>query len=1113
MIYLKKLELFGFKSFPERTDIFFSSGINVIVGPNGTGKSNILDGIVWGLGETKISTLRGIKTEDIIFNGNSKRRAMGSAEVSLVFSINDEDEVIVYRRAFRDGESVFRLNGKRVRLKDIEEKLYEIGIGGSEYFYISQGSIGSILEMSSIEKRILIEEAAGISRYREKKKEIYKKLIEAENNLTVVESLIEETKNEMGRWEKEAKKLKEYRKIKMLLRDTKRKLYSSMVKNYYDKLKNIEEKLKVLTTSSSILKNEVKEDEKAYDHYSKLLWEIEDKVSQKKEDFYNLTSNLSSVEDSLKRDNERLASIKDEINKNRIWIEESKKFITTLKEKQKKLIEEKKAIEEKTKQFFSEKENLKGKIEEAEKEINLKKEALKKVSEKFIEVLSEFSSKKSEVENLKTTLKSIDLNIKRKTDNIKQEKSNLKKTEDTLKEIENLKFESFVDEIKSKEKEIKEKKEFLKQISNDFKATEIKYEKALAIHQSIENELNKLEKKLKNSIGKSIEVSKAPPDFLSPFLEEFFELKPLTDVESINEDEKFIIKQNEKSNASLYLKGRYVDYFPPFKITKTLKESIKEWYKERKNYISEDGYVLNYNGVLYKAKGGRIIELKNKIKEITPSLETLEHELSRIKESYHQKKNEIAFLENELKSLKLKQEKTDYEKEKAINKKNILSERAENIKKRIKIIEMEISQAEEEKKYILKILIEKEKELENSRKKMNKTKNEKEDLNSLILRFDKELKSLYEKENAIADKISSLKTRESVISAEVSSSMDAEKREEKRIKELERKLQELSNEILILKKRIKEDEEKIKELNSLKKEKEKEIEKIKNEEEELKAKIESINKSIKSKRRKLSKLLNEENRLNIEKAELKRDISNIEKNLWNDLTLTIEEIIEDDFAEKHEYIEKEVIKLSEKLNSIGEVNFDAETEFERYSKKFQYLEEQRKDILDSILSTKKALNKIDKESEEKFSKTLKIVNENFNEIFRILFNGGKAEIKLLNEEDLLNSGVELLLKLPSTRIKNLNLLSGGQKALGSLAFLFSLFRYKPAPLCIMDEVDAPLDEENIKKFSELLKHFKSDTQFIIVTHNPKTFEIADTSYGITMDEAGVSSVYSVKINE
>ena len=278
---------------------------------------------------------------------------------------------------------------------------------------------------------------------------------------------------------------------------------------------------------------------------------------------------------------------------------------------------------------------------------------------------------------------------------------------------------------------------------------------------------------------------------------------------------------------------------------------------------------------------------------------------------------------------------------------------------------------------------------------------------------------------------------------------------------------------------------------------------------ELKALMDDREKSVKSFARKISQLTASQGEKEVEKAALERDLINLEENLWNELTLNREELLRNPCTGDEGDLTKQCEELKEELDLFADVRFESESELTKFREKTDFYTKQKVDVEESILNTQQIIEKIDQESKKRFSETVEAVNQGFREVFAILFPGGSAEVTLLDPEDLLNTGVELNVRLPGKRLQNLQLLSGGEKALASLAFLFAMFRLKPAPICVLDEIDAPLDEINVESLKKLLKTYELSTQFILITHHPKTMEVADAVFGITMKEPGVSTIFSI----
>jgi chromosome segregation protein len=1113
MPYLKKIDIFGFKSFPSRIEIFFQKGSNVIIGPNGSGKSNILDALVWGIGETKISSLRGGKTEDIIFSGNRKKKPLAAAEVSLVFD-NDGEEIRLFRKAYRDGESVFRVNSKRARLKDIVEELYKLGIGDRKYFFIEQGMIGNIITMGPLEKRILIEEAAGISRYREKKKEAFHKLFETENNLNILNNVLEEVSSELIVWEREFEKLKTFKRIKKEYRDIRKKIYFLKLKHLESERDNLLKIIKNLWEEIEDRKNQQKiiEDELNKKHSEH--WELQKTIKEKEDIFYKLREKLEILKNQFKANNKRISDIKENLTKNKNWISQGEKLIVELENREKEIKREKERdseeleILENKKTIIEEKKTI---IENRQQEEEMK---LKKIQDDYIESISRKTEQYNKLINFENMIKSFDAGLKRiidKEEELKREIESLKEKRGNLKAM---KIADYKEEIGIlKDKVLKTEKK-LNAIIKKHREKELEVEKLLALKKDYNERLDEILSKRKLGIGNNLKIKKELSEPLAIFIESLLELSPYDENSKINKETSYILKQPTVSNKyDEFIKSDFIEYFPPFKYADTLKSAIEEWKKERNNYITKDGVFISFNGEIIKGEKKGVILLKEKISGIEEILEKEEKILNTLTEQREREKTISEKLKRELDEIIEKQKGEEDKKQKIENEIKLLNTKLDSIDTQLTTIK---------------------KEKENNKKQILTLKREKSKLEELYNITLKQLEAIESGKNRIEDSLSDIKGEKTEILDEEriinNNYNDKEKtivllekeeeniiervhNEKGRIEQYQKEISELEKQEQILNKETKDLEKEIIAEEKTVKSKNDELSELLTKESDIKFELENLEKALKKGQRKIINLSNKKNEKEIEKASHDRDIINLEDNLWKEMTITLEELVKTEIDEEETMIIRREEELSTKIEELSEVRLEAENEYMKFKDRFDFYNKQKEDIQKSIDNTREIIAKIDKESRSRFLTTLEKINENFKNIYKTLFKGGSAEIKLIDETDILNSGVEIKVKLPGKKLQNLQLLSGGEKALSSLAFIFSMFLYKPSPICVLDEVDAPLDEANIENLMVLINEMKANTQFLIVTHNPKTLEVADTIYGVTMIEPGVSSIYSIDVSE
>ncbi len=1129
-MYIKKIELQGFKSFYKRTKIEFHPGVTAIVGPNGCGKSNLVDAIIWALGEGRLRTLKGERVGDIIFSGSQKREPAGMAEVVLWIEDKEWDEPLsVGRIIYRSGDSEFRINGKKVRLKDVQDELWKRGLGGKDYFVIEQGNIGAIITYKPTEKRALIEEAAGIVKYKERKRESKLKLEDAKQNLIRIEDILQETEKQKNSLQRQASLARKYKNLRERLRDLSilyfylksKELFSQFEeinlkisdselkeKSLKDKISQIEERIKGKRDEFSIFEREIRE---AKNELLARKTELEREKAnlEKEEKRKNLL--IKSIEES-KREIERIereleewktqeAAALEEIENNRNGKENALKRINDaeriLDEEMKNYEEAKKAqsgCEKELSQFLETEFKYSNKIKVLEGEITSigkSKERLSSELLRYKETL-EMKWKEEEYNKLKDALNLLKKDIETRTEKSNEISSEIKELE---KEIHSLEI---------KEKEITARLEMLtreEKIDNiegvygrlkDFLKVEKKYIKGA--EKLWEKELSSFVVRDKDKILSMIKNGKLKGDFLFPTKKE----REKIEFESVNPEIEI------RENISL----------PPIVMVENIDEAFELLEKlPETNFITEEGFSLTSHGLLSTPAEEGVLSLKEEIESLKDESERIKSELENKREILESLRKELNKINDEIRLKEIDFKKASRKINDLEIEKNLIEKEKKRAQENIGKIETELQNLEKEEKKIKE-------ELENLKAQLRKN-NE----NADILR--NKLKPLKEELERKESKISKLKEEITYQKGMFTLFEGREKDIKKNLENMKMRKETLSVKLIELKEKIEVEKKEIEEISLIA---EKVSEKLKNKELEI-MKVESLIKekesiqmkireeieNLENEFRAMKKSLDEEkerrNSYEIKKAEIKRDLLHIEERVWNETSLTLKEL-EEKVSEREgnvEEIGEEIEKLKREVERFGPVNLLAEQELEEIKKRIDFLKSQRDDVKNSIESIQKAIEKIDEESRSLFMQAFEEVNDNFKKTFSMLFEGGDSELRLQDMENPLESGVDIYAQPPGKKLLNLNLLSGGEKALTSLAFLFALFLFKPSPFCVFDEVDAPLDDANLGRFLKFIDDMKPYTQFIIITHNPKTIEKADYIYGITMDEPGISSVYSMKL--
>ena len=1052
-MYLKELEIFGFKSFPGKTALKFEPGITVVVGPNGCGKSNVFDSIKWALGEQSPKSLRGAKMEDIIFNGTENHPPLNYTEVVLNFSNEDKylpidyKEVSIARRLYRSGESQYFINKNIVRLKDVQELFMGTGVGESTYSFVEQGKIEALLTYKPEDKRLIFDEASGIVKYKERKRETLRRLDETEENILRLEDILFEVRRQIRYLDRQVEKAKKYKQTQEKLIEVEKKIatlqFSELEKKisglteelnlFKGKEKDKEEQLQGANNRREDLNNQLKllrgKLEEAVTKTVSLNAQIESSVShsaineQRIKEIQERSANLELSRANL---NQRL-QLQDERNREEVTrmgaIEIDLKRVSTEVEK-----------------VEGEKEILKQKVESAKKKINEEKiKVLDSESKKaqFHNFLIEIQTKFTSLANRKKRL----FLDKAKQDTL------LSENRDNLKEIQEASLE-----IERSLGVLREKRSSLVQKDKDLNAR-----------------LEDLRSKLTGSE------------------KEFFELK--------------------SSYAFLKdLRMKYETFSVQKKVTLVFDEEPKNINK----------LVVSLQGTEFKKEGESY---------------TVQTEAKVISFEEKQLEERMVFVENEIEDIKKEREKTDVEK-------NKISEDLSGQNIRIEEVVGRLQQSLQEKEGLTReverleeeagLLSQEEKvtfsEIEDSQQKQKEIEKEmsfhQEDLDKA-----KESLSL---SNEIVDKgLERIKD----IDLETARSFAHEQSLHKEKETLESKISFFRDEIDNI-------QTSLVQINKENEENEGRVLSFNSQIEGLRAKIEEDKFNIAECTKKKQAFESEEVFLNKNMDEVKEGVGVLEKEVQalrdsaynkklevqsleyekekiKDYLCQVYEIEFDWGPEKSveesvDILSVEKEKLGKRKKSLGEVNLVAIEEFEELKKRENFLDVQKQDLVTSKDSLKKAIAKINRTSKELFLDIFTRIEQEFKKNFKFLFNGGRANLILIDKDNVLESGVEIEVQPPGKKLQNVSLLSGGEKALTAIALIFAIFSVKPSPLCVLDEIDAPLDDSNVDRFNHLLKKFASFSQFIVITHNKKTMSNADVLYGVTMQERGISKLVSVK---
>lgn len=1118
----------GFKSFPFKTQVEISPDITCIVGPNGCGKSNIADAIQWVLGEQKPTEVRLKEMSEVIFQGSSKRKPYSFAEVTLILKKNGSNETIkIARRIHSSGESDYYINEKSVRLKDLKDFLKSENLNINSYSILGQGEIERVALLKPYEKRYLIEECAGIFRFKEKEKVTLLRLEDTERNLNLTRHLLSEQEKMAHSLKIQAGRAKTFRQIeeeeKNLLKLSfaqQRDIFLKEMEETRDQILKEEEKRVYMVSTLKELENKMETLEEEKKKKEKEELGLREKMEE-------ILLNLQKTKFEIDKRVEKINSL----NLKNENIEREMEFLKNEGEKEKSLILEKESIfekkEEEIKKLDEEILQKESFIREIENKIKLKEAELKEANHPLLEIVKNKSEYGTNLSVIRDTIEKTKANLSLEEAEIKtfMEKKNrleeeekkfereiMEKSEEFLEIEENLKlesnnFEKFQEDLREKEKEIQNIR------AEIYKLRELK-DRELSLVKDHEKEKNTLAFLLKPPLEweKFVdllfdEVSSAIPS--EENLEEgglFMKERkiPLPEIEGAV-PVRDIVKLTEGAPQWI------LDGLPPIYFVKE-REKLKELSLNYPYFAFFDGEGNFLKGSLSGrppfSKSGvlgsllkveifqrNIEQMENLLLEKEKIFAEMERDLVKKAEELKEKKN----LREEL-LLKISDLK-NYSGQIKIQHKNIverieeISIRIENHKKNIEELEKEqIANFEEAEK-----IIEKEEEI---KEKIETIKREIENIKiqeaQERLSLQENLKNLKEKE------IERERTRGEIIKFKE----DLLKNEE-RIKNLKEEKENNFSEIRIL---SEEKENLDKEYFSLRGKEEKLKEEVSIMEQE-KAKLEEQLKDFQNKTRNLRDELEENLRI-IEGFKSKEEIlkvrmEELEEKTRSFLNLELESLP----SNNEEGLNEKIQKIKEKKERFGQINPLAEKELEEVLGKVEFIKKQKEDLETSCKALKDDLRELEKEALKRFQETFQKVNENFQKYFSYLFGGGQAKIILQNEENPLEAGIELVVEPPGKKIQHIMLLSGGERALVSFAFLLSLFSVSPSPFLFLDEADASLDDFNVERFINLINKLKEEIQIILVTHNRRTMEEAELLLGVTMDEPGLSKILPLSPKE
>jgi chromosome segregation protein len=1019
--------------------------------------SNIFDAIKWSLGEQSPKSLRGSKMEDIIFSGTDNHPALNYTEVALTFSNEDKylpidyKEVSISRKLYRSGESNYFINKNVVRLKDIQNLLMGTGIGESTYSFVEQGKIEIFLSYKPEDKRLIFDEASGIVKYKERRKETLKKLKETEENLVRLEDILSEVRRQIRYLERQVSKAKKYREVQERLVEVEKKIAAFNFSELENKNNKFNEELDTIKNKEAGKEKELEEIKEKREQLNNQLKEVRKELSEVSASAASLNTQIEASESHISVYQQRIKELGDRnINLDQTKVNLEERLLLA----QQRLAQESqrlKTIEESLGGADSQIKGLDDQRDSLKKEIN---EAKKKIVEDKEKVL-EFETKKV---NFSNQLIEIQANL-----------GSLQKRKQRL----------FLDKTRL-ENLLKERKESL--------------EKARDELEDIESKLNILKERKVSLVLREKELGGRKEELNTKLVDAEKELVELKACYEFLKD----------------LRTKYDTFSEKKKITIVFDEDPKDI---NKMVVSLKGVEFRKEGSFYKTEiEAKIIsleeeELEQRIDGVQKDIEEVKAALGELKVK-REKINEEVTLEN--RSI---EEEEKRRQEKATEGDNLnsewsrLSEEADLTEEEIKTTLEEMEGLAKNQKEIEEEIVRYEdslniieKNLHDNQEIISKNSQRVNEIDIEVVRKQEQKQSFIKEQESLNSKISLFNEEKSNVTKNMEE-IDKEKEDNSsRVESFKKEIENLNLKMQDSRTKITEFLQKKEVLEGGETSLSKEIEEKKELAVSFDQEIQELKSAIYNKKLDIQSLEYEKEKI----ADYLRQVYRIE---FDASAVAVESI-----SEGYQALLEEKEKIKKRVVSLGEVNLIAIEEFEELKKRNDFLEQQKQDLVTSKDNLKKAIAKINRVSKELFLETFTKIQEEFKKNFRFLFGGGRAQLILLDHDDVLESGVEIEVQPPGKKLQNVSLLSGGEKALTAISLIFAIFRVRPSPICVLDEIDAPLDEANVDRFNHLLREFSSLSQFIIITHNKRTMSNADVLYGVTMQEKGVSKVVSVKFS-
>ena len=1181
-MYLKRIETIGFKSFADKTVVEFEQGVTAVVGPNGSGKSNISDAIRWVLGEQSAKSLRGGKMEDIIFAGTSTRKPLNFAEVTLVLDNScgslpiDYEEVSITRRVYRTGDSEYLINKQKVRLKDVVDLIMDTGIGHDSLSIISQDKVKAIVEARVEDRRVIIEEAAGVLKYKMRKKEATRKLESTSDNLSRVQDIIFELEDQVEPLRKQSEQAEKYMVLKQECSDSEISVLAYDIKTLNDQMERSKKERKDVEFEHVSINAKIANDERRRDTLKQNQQAQERQLEQLQADLVETSEwiqKLQGQRDVLKERHKNASSNKEELAEQQAQLESRLETSQVeLKTAEEAMTKTKTLLETKQSQLQKVSEEYQHLEENLKIQLDTTRDAYFEDVNRLASVKNQYIAINQQIKRTETTLERINEDEEKALldrDALVQEQETFKaqygKFETSLKEKRDLYqqlYKEHQQRLKQAEMEtnrhrhlthqldkMNNRLQWLEDAQKDFSGFNEGVKKILKARE--QGQVSGIEGAVAELVTVPKELELAMDVVLGPVMQQIV----TTNDDSAKKAIDFLKKHHAGRATFLPLNviksrllpldvqnriqgnqdvvgvaSQLVGYDQRYRqivenilgniiVTKDLNvaKNLAKQLNYRYRIVTLEGDVINAGGAMtggaVKRQGSSLLRQKNEIEDCQRQIQQLTDELEQSKVLQEEWAQTVKQSEKELQKVQLAGERLK-EKMSEVNQQKLAFEyREKSQNEREQLLRIECREHEAE----LKQLVEKNNQLAEDRLVLEQRI---EEAKATIETLEEQLEQQEELKSQLLQQMTELKVDVAKLETALHNECATFERLKGETEQARIRLKELLDKIAESEQALLGNDDEVVQLEAnLAEKKEKRegiIEQIQDQRVTLtkvSQELETLEREVRESHKVQQKMAESLNQLDVSIGKVDVEMDIMIKKLEEEYQMTFDHANENyPLKGSIEEIKSRIRSIKGQIAALGEINVGAIQEYQRVKERYDFLTTQRDDLIEAKATLEETINEMDQEMTVKFKETFDLVREQYMEIFKKLFGGGSADLVLTDPHDLLHTGVEIIAQPPGTKLKTSNLLSGGQKALTSIALLFAILKVRTVPFCVLDEVEAALDEANVARYANYLKAFSNETQFIVITHRKGTMEKADVLYGVTMQERGVTKLVSVRMD-